>query len=59
MNEVLDKFKRHKQPCGTKAIHWLCQCDCGSEPKFIAGNCLRSGQTSCSISYIYNHRIKK
>ena len=27
---------------------WLCQCDCGSDPKVIVGSCLRNGHTqSC------------
>jgi hypothetical protein len=42
---VLDQWERR----GTnRALFWLCQCDCGSEPKMINAIVLRTGQTqSC------------
>lgn len=35
----------------SRRVHWLCQCDCGSSPRYISGTSLRAGNaTSCGCN---------
>lgn len=39
---VLDKYEKINDK-----LHWLCQCDCGSEPRMVSLSNLKSGKTVC------------
>ena len=44
---VICRAKDLIQPCGTKSLTWLCECDCGNEV-VVRGDNLRRGKTkSC------------
>lgn len=55
---IIEEVEPHIYPSGDKRRKFLCQCDCGSEPKSYMINGLRNGQTA-SCGCLNLERITK
>lgn len=56
---VLRQAEDHITKRGIHTAAWLCQCDCGSDPKVITGSDLKKGSTiSCGCYRKYSGKVK-